>query len=312
MSADNPVTLQISLAPSDYRHGIHLLAHQIGVFEPQVDEILLTYDTHRSKGRFAANWEENNERFWKFLVEFAAKSKKIKLLKIDYSSHTALNISKAFFNRQTIPAKDWRGGPFYTYFFGLFAAKHDYVIHIDSDMFFGGLSKTWVREAIAEYLANKAILFINPLAGPPKEDGTLNNQVYTNYRQKPFYFCFKSMSTRIFFVDRSRLRKYPLHHIMTRNWKEMAKAIIRKNPPYRLPEEILTDVMKKHHLFRLDFKGAEPGLWSIHPPYRSNTFYSQLPELIQRIEDNDIPDSQKGHYDIINDLIDWTEAKRKL
>ena len=123
----NNVTLQISLAPSDYAHVIHLLPHQLKVFGSQVDEILLTYDTHKSKGRFALNWEENNAKMWEFLENYSRQNSKVSLIKIDYSSQKRKEIAKKFFNRTSIPAKDWRGGPFYTYFFGLNEARHDYV-----------------------------------------------------------------------------------------------------------------------------------------------------------------------------------------
>ncbi|RZL50481.1 MAG: hypothetical protein EOP00_04205 [Pedobacter sp.] len=306
------VTLQISLAPSDFRHVIHLLPHQINVFENQVDEILLTYDVHKSNGHFANNWEKNNAKMWDFLSKISSENPKIRLIKIDYSKEKNKSIASYFFRKKAIPPKDWRGGPFYTYFYGIYEAKNDFVLHIDSDIFFGGLSQTWLNEAINLYQEDKGVLFINPLAGPPKDDKTLVNQVYTNYMGKDFYFKFISMSTRIYLVNRLKLKQTPLKNIRVYNLKKFAKALVRKNPQFKLPEEILTKLMQDESLFRLDFKGEEPGLWSLHPPYRTEAFYKDLPEIIKQIEINDVPEAQKGFYDIVDEFVDWSIAKEKL
>jgi hypothetical protein len=307
-----PITLQISLAPSDYKHVIYLLPHQIKVFGNEVEEILLTYDTHKSKGRFSVNWEENNAKMWGFLEKFCSLNPKIRLIKIDYSKKKVKEVANFFFNKNKIPAKDWRGGPFYTYFFGIKEAKCPNVFHIDSDLFFGGLSKTWLSEAIDLYNADESILFINPLPGPPTNDGTLYNQRYFNYKDLPNHYGFNTMSTRLYLVNKNRLSSKPLKNILTLKPRELIRAIIRKNPPFKLPEEFLSEHMQKHQFIRVDFKGKDNGLWSLHPPYRTPNFYTQLPSLIEKIEKNDIPEGQKGHYDIVDDLFDWSEAREKL
>ena len=306
------VTLQISLAPSDLKHIVHLLPHHLKVFENQVDEILLTYDTHKSKGRFAINWEENNAKMWSFLQEFVMEHPKIKLIKIDYSRRKIKEIAQKYFNRLTIPAKDWRGGPFYTYFFGIHEAKNEYIFHLDSDMFFGGLSKKWMEEAVKLYKEDNSILFVNPLAGPPKSDGTLTNQKYFNYQNKPFYFGFDTMSTRLFLVNKRRLTEHSIQNTFTTKIGEITRAIWRKNPPYKLPEEILSKHIVNNNYLRVDFMGKSPGLWSLHPPYRTAKFYQDLPTIIKKIENNDVPESQKGFYDIVDELVDWSEAKKNI
>ncbi|TAF79268.1 MAG: glycosyltransferase family 2 protein [Sphingobacteriales bacterium] len=307
------VTLQISLAPTDFRHAQYLLEHQTRIFEGQVDEILLTYDTHKSKGRFAINWDENNEKMWAFLQNFALSNPKIKLIKIDYSKEKNKEIALKYFGLNFIPAKDWRGGPFYTYFFGLNEAKYDYVFHIDSDMFFGGKSQTWMQEAIDIFESQKNVFIINPLPGPPREDQTLIGQTgFKKINNKPYHFEFEGMSTRLFLTNRKLLLEKKISNIFTLKWKEFAKAIFRKNPPYRLPEEILSDYMVKNNYKRIDFLGNNEGLWSLHPPYRTQMFYEDLLNIISRIEKGDVPESQKGFYDIVDDLVDWTEARNKL
>lgn len=307
----NQITLQISLAPSDFKHVVHLLPHQLKVFGNQVDEILLTYDTHKSKGRFALNWDDNNAKMWPLLQKCASDNPKIRLMKIDYSKSKKTEIANRFFKRKNIPSKDWRGGPFYTYFFGLHEASNDYVFHIDSDLFFGGLSQTWLKEAVELYEAEDRILFLNPLAGPPREDGTLIKQAYTPYLDKSFHYVFKTVSTRLFLVHKKRLNTSILGNPFTFKPRELIRACYKKNPPYKLPEELFSALLKKNNLIRVDFKGKDDGLWSLHPPYRTQNFYEELPLIIKKIETNDVPESQKGFYDIVDELVDWSSVRKR-
>jgi hypothetical protein len=70
--------------------------------------------------------------------------------------------------------------------------------------------------------------------------------------------------------------------------------------------------MQQHGLSRLEFLGQAPGMWSLHPPYRSSNFYDNLPNLIQRIESGDIPEAQRGVHDVNDSLIDWSSAVAAL
>jgi hypothetical protein len=84
------------------------------------------------------------------------------------------------------------------------------------------------------------------------------------------------------------------------------------NPPYNLPEVIFSQALVKHGLVRIDFLGNDPGMWSIHPPYRSKLFYDLLPSLIQQIETGNIPEGQRGCHDINESMIDESSAKKPL
>ena len=86
------VTLQINLAPGDWRLAEHLLPHQIRTWRPQVSEILITVDLHRSAGRFAADWDAGRDRILEIarraegaairVVGMTARSKSLNTLSI--------------------------------------------------------------------------------------------------------------------------------------------------------------------------------------------------------------------------------------
>ena len=298
-------TLQISLAPSDYAHAQHLLRHQIEAWRDSFSEILLTLDTHRSKGRFSTRWEEGSKKIGPLLRSF----EKARVLQVDYSAEAEARISKEFFGGRPVPRKDFRGGPYYAYFFGLEAAGNDYIFHIDSDMLFGGLSRTWLAEAIELFESNPDILVTAPLPGAPRADGKITTLESSPYNDHPGMHVLPHMSTRLFLMSRARF-KQRLGKLSPRPppvFRDRIKAIVEGNPAEDLPEHLFTSHMKKCGLLRVDFLGRSPGMWSLHPPYRSADFYARLPEIIRAVESGLVPDGQRGDHDLNSTMVDWSE-----
>ena len=73
----------------------------------------------------------------------------------------------------------------------------------------------------------------------------------------------------------------------------------------------MSTLMNSKCLHRVDFLGAGGGMWSLHPLYRSPSFYEKLPELIQRVEEGDIPDGQRGDYDLNDSMLDWSDVRKR-
>ena len=304
------VTLQISLAPPDFPHSRHLLIHQLNAFNGQVDEILLTIETRPSKGRFATGWSTYETELYDFIQKDIDPRFNIRVLPVDYASSSKKDISQFFFGKNDIPDKDFRGGPFYAYFFGLFRAKHDIVIHLDSDMFLGGAGKNWIADALGVFEKKSGCAVVSPLPGPPHPEEILVGQ--NSYERKGhFMFEFQGMSTRIFMLDRSMFSGTKLS-LNKPGIKNQIRAVLSGNSNADLPEHIISDFMIRQKQHRIDFLGSGQGMWSLHPPYRTPEFYHQLPDLIARVEQSNLPPTQYGFYDISDDLFDWTEAKQNL
>ncbi|HET6870952.1 MAG TPA: hypothetical protein VFH80_33890 [Solirubrobacteraceae bacterium] len=310
------VTLQINLAPPDVLHAVHVAPHQLRVWGDQVDEVLFTLDAVRpSAGRFAERWNELLPAMNELLERLEREHRHARVDVVDASPATVSRVAARFFAGEWIPMKDSRGGPLYAYFYGLHRAENELVLHVDSDMLFGGGSQTWVQEAVAAIRADDSVLLAGPLPGPPRVDGRLCGQ--PDARPEPGLrraFRFHSMSTRVFLLDRARLSErvgaLPLAPPLL--FRSRVKALINRNPMVAMPEQILTREMRRHRLARVDFLGEDPGMWSLHPPYRSSEFYRALPGLIARVEANDLPDEQRGHYDFVDALFDFSEVRAKL
>jgi hypothetical protein len=305
-----PVTLQVSLAPSDYRHAKILLPHQVRVWRGQVAEVLLVIDFHRSAGRFSERWLEGKDR----ILPLAQSIPSARVLTVDYDPAAQAGVSAEFFGGRRVPSKDFRGGPYYAYFFGLNAAQNDFVLHTDSDILFGGGSPEWLAEATEEMALRPEILFSAPLPGPPAPDGKLHSQTGSVEPGMAFAFRFANMSTRLFLMSRQRFRTEigGLHPRRPVQLRSIIKAIVEGNPPADLPEHIFTAAMVARGLVRREFLGRAPGMWSLHPPYRCADFYDKLPELVLRVETDDIPDAQRGYHDINASLVNWDEAVAAL
>ncbi|MEO7214172.1 hypothetical protein [Mucilaginibacter sp.] len=304
------VSLQINLSPGDYPHAVHILPHQLKTLSGQVDEVILTIDTKPSRGRFADGWEKYKQHLNRFLATLAQQNAKVKILPVDYTAEAKAKVANYFFGTSDMPDKDYRGGPFYAYFFGLLSAGNNLVFHLDADIFLGGGSNTWIAEAVALLQEDATCFTTSPLPGPPHPDDLLIGQSVLK-KTAPYTYQFAGMSTRLFLLDRSvfETEKLKTARPALRN---QLKAIVQGNANANLPELIISDYMRASNFHRVDFLGTNPGLWSLHPPYRTNGFYEKLPQLIHQIENNQLPDTQQGFYDVVDEVIDWAEAREAL
>lgn len=311
--------LQINIYPLDMPHVRWTLPHQIRTLGDQVDTICITLDNRRSRsGRYrGAKYDESLAEIREFLALAQVSNAKLSIVEVDYSQGAAKKVADTFFSGEDVPHKAWDGGPFYAYFFGLHAAQARYVFHIDGDMLFGGGCRVWIDEAIKLLGSQKDVLFMAPLAGPPHPDViSQKHKLLTGApAEQVGHFSpalrFDHVSTRVFFVDLKRFaERVGALDIIRPSVLKRLKSRILGNPPLCLEaEHILSKAMIRHGLSRIDVLGSTPGLWSLHPPFRSPEFCRALPDLISRIERGDVPHGQLGDYNINDSFFDWSSVR---
>lgn len=322
--------LQINMHPFDAPHVVHTLPHQLRAWAGQVDRVLVTVDTRlASAGRYRAErYEEAREALFAQLEAMRKDHPVLVVDPVSYDRQTRAEIGRAFFSTTPDwPDRAFDGGPFYVYFHGLRRANADYVLHMDSDMLFGGGSQTWINEAVALLERRPAALFVGPFPGPPCADGSLDPAVHAGFpglsgvaapvrldEPTPAY-RFSTVSTRIFMMDMRRfVARIGALDLVRPDFKRRLRARAYDETPRSMPaEEVLSANLAARGLSRIDYLGEEAGMYSLHPPYRMPEFYARLPELIARIERGDIPEGQRGDFDINASMIDWSvalEAKR--
>jgi hypothetical protein len=309
--ADAPkVTLQINLAPTDLRHAQAILPHELRQFGDQVDEILLVLDLNKNRFVDGAVWERGAAGLRDLAESLRERYPHLRLVDVDPDAEVAAQVATEFSAGVSIPQKDWRGAPIYAYFFGLWAAKHEYILHMDSDMMFGGGSQTWVREAVDLLRGKPDVLLCSPLPGPPTVDGRLTAQTLTPEPMDSLAFRTEHVSSRVFLLDRSRFgADVRAVDVVPPSRHKVWLARVDGYEPHECAETLLSIALATSGLSRIDFLGTDPGLWSLHPPYRSELFYADLPNLIARIEAGDVPDAQRGNYDVDDSMVDWTSAR---
>lgn len=305
------VTLQINLAPTDLRHATEILPHELRQLGDQVSEILLVLDVNPNPMVAAEVWERGCRGLHELAESCREHYPHLRLVEADSSPEVAAQVAKTFSGGRPIPDRDWRGAPIYAYFYGLWAARHDYVLHMDSDMMYGGGSQTWVAEALDLLRSRPDVLTCSPLPGPPTADGRLTSQMLPREPLDSLAYRSDQMSTRIFMIDRARFcEKVGAVQVVAPDRQKVWLARFDGYPPYQCAEVILSTALVRSGLIRIDFQGRQPGMWSVHPPYRSELFYDRLPALIARIEAGDVTEAQRGNYDIDDSMIDWSTARK--
>lgn len=305
------VSLQVSLAPSDLPYALHVLPHQLRQWGGQVDEIVLAVDTRPGTGRFADAWHERRPGLYALLDEVARSHRHARIVEVDYGDAARERIATRFFGGAEVPLKDHLGGPYYCYFAGLEAVANDLVLHLDSDMLFGGGSQTWVAEAVATLHRDSELIACSPLPGPPTSDGSLRSQTAERYPASSTAFRFARFSTRVYLLSlasvAARLGPLPIRRPGV---KKAMLAALAGSPVTELPEIVITKLMAGRGLGRVDLLGHQPGMWSVHPRWRSQAFFDALPSIIERVETGDVPDEQRGRYDVHDSLFPWGDAPR--
>jgi hypothetical protein len=313
----SPVTFQISLTPEDLGEARHLLPHQLRQWAGQVAEVLCTVDLPPQRTR-ASGTHDPLGGLGEFLGEQMLLHPHLRWMEVDYSSNALRRVADALYQGRRVPLHNYRGRPIYAYLYGLMAASHDLVFHIDADMLFGGGSQGWIREAV-ELLEQRAdVITCSPLPGPPRVDGRLLSQedppgdvvgapVVREPHGSPAY-RFATFSARLFLLNRRKLASSvgPLRA----EWPPLRKVVrplLHGRRPHERLEQVISRAMIRRRMVRVDFLGADLGMWSIHPVDRSLRFKRLLPELIRRVEEGDVDDSQRGEYDLTEGMLRSTE-----
>lgn len=306
MDGNPGVTLQVNVAPSDLRYAMHTLPHQLRQWAGQVHEVLFTVD-NRPSGRRTPATPEQVQALERLIGDLQARYPHVRSISIDYSPETVEEVSYTFFGGRRIPEKDFRGGPLFGYFYGLHAARHDHVLHADSDMMFGGGSQRWISEALAVLAARPEVLACSPLPGPPTADGSLRSQAADAEPGPGVAYRFQTLSTRVFLLDRRTLAKHrgSARIRWRRPFRSVLKALALGFSPYECAEEPISRMMRRRELFRVDLLGESPGMWSLHPAVRTEAYFRHLPELIRSVERGEVPEEQRGEHDLHEQTLEW-------
>ncbi len=129
----------------------------------------------------------------------------------------------------------------------------------------------------------------------PRVKKNTYNALRTDPRGKQGYL-HDDFSTRICLFDRTKLKGTYRRELP--NLDHWIKALLRGKPPYRFPEGTLSDMMKRHGWYRLDFLGENDGMWAYHPGYEPDNYWKHIDRFIAAAEENKFPEAQRGYQNV--------------
>lgn len=306
-----PVSMQVTLTPSDLDEVRHLLPHQLRVLGSQVDEVLCLVDLPPWKAG-GQGLDRQMGELAEFFEEQRLAHPHLSWRTVDYSPAAMRQVADTFYGGRDVPVQDYRNRPIYTYLYLLVATRHDLVFHIDCDMMFGGGSRTWMSEAVEHLAQRPDVLACNPLPGPPRTDGRLLSQRYAPEPEPetPFTYRFPTLSYRVFILDRRALpqRLGPLRDEWPSLRSSLRGLMFQRRRPHALLEQVVAGAMMRRGVWRLDFLGRDPGMWSLHPRYRTPRFKRALPDLIRLVERGQVHPAQRGEYDLTEQMLRLAES----
>src|SRR4030095_3892323 len=208
-----------------------------------------------------------------------------KVVEIDYSDHRPSQIYNKHFGRDVRQTRDWKGTPIYNYVFSIEEAQADYLLHFDSDMLlYQQAGFNWIERGIELLQEHSDVMVVNPLAGPPSNDGALYRIEPSQHDSRGFH-RFKAFSARVFLIDRKRF------------------DLLLPLPPQRRPdgklifwEQMVTAALGESPFVRVDLDS--PQSWSLHPNDHGPDFLNSLPKIIERVEAGWYPPEQARFYDL--------------
>ena len=236
-----------------------------------------------------------------------------RLVDMDYDRAYRQRLYRKHFGSVPKPTHNWKGYPILGTIFSLEETVGDYVVHFDSDMLqYQRPDHSWIRAGIELMTQRPEILFVRPLAGPPRPDGKLEQKV--PYDVDDGFYRFKFFGSRAYLLHKATFEQFLPVPVL---WMDYKNAWLQ-----RLPARVLTwlnhwtgrgkldswEVMISRELERTSgwrATLASPDAWTLHPVARGEAYIQALPEIIADIERGQYPAGQEGRYDL--DLPLWLQ-----
>ena len=309
------MTLQINVAPVDLPHAAHILPHQLAPVggTGAGDPVHVRPSPHaHTAGTSAEGWEERRAPMRELLEDLCRRSsrgshRRGRLCARERDGRDRRRVHR---RRRRFPPRTRRARPSTRTSTGSRGAKRPRVPpRLRSDV--RRLQPDVDRRGRRAAGRASDVLGCSPLPGPPTADGQLRRRARCASSTARPRIASDAQHPPVPDRPPAPARRLAAPALPGRAMRSAAQGAAARQPSIQAAELAITDAMAAAGLFRVDFLGAPPGMWSLHPPYRSAEFYRELPRLLERIESGAIPDAQRGDYDINNSMFDWSSVARR-
>ena len=307
------VTLQINLCAGDILYAEQTVP-KIIENHAAIKKILLLVDTYKPQKTKIVNPEE---RFPE--PDYSQKVSKIKEIATNFLKQGLVSDVYFFENDEQLIKKlaskylhksfththDTTGMAIMPYWAGIEKVTTQYVLHYDADIItYHAKNYDWVSEAIAYMENEKDIVSAIARNAPPAEN---IKDVPTFHQGRPIeefqnFWLNDWFGTRCFLLDKNKLENY----LPLLKGKLLAEAfgrrILDRNFPLS-PEYVMFKQIGQQGGRKLILKNKNA--WTLHPIYKKEEFCIYLPQIFKTIENNNIPQEQRGWEDMKWDI--WKE-----
>ncbi len=287
-------TIQIPIADRDAAFAEFVLPHQMSVIGKYASDVLISVNRQTQP--------TDPGPLDTILAKVAEEYENVRVLEVDYSPEAVEWVAGHFFSGKDYPLFDFKGIPIHAFLEQYRHAKHDFFMHLASDMFLGG-SGPWLDEAIECLSSDDRILLVSPHAGPISSNAYHSSGVPTDVGSGASYEV-PSFRGRTHLVD---LRQFipamkDLPMLRPPRIQDRIQAKIAGTEMIDHLELLFDHNMRAQNFTRIDM-GGTGGLWTLHPVHKTPDFVAAVPGLIADIEADRIPDAQYGHYDVHSSMV---------
>lgn len=305
-------SLWILVARTDIPFLMHTIPHLVRMSNFPFDERVLAIDTAPLTGeKINRPGIGSMEDLRQCTTELLQAGVVDRVIDINYDPAYHQRVYHKHFSTSMPFTHNYKGYPILGSIFTIEDCKSDYMLHFDSDMLLHQQAdNSWIEEGMKLMANHPELMSIQPLPGPPREDGTIYQNV--PYEKDADGFCkFKFFSSRTYLINRKRFDEllplpivlHPYRNQLLNQLPINLKAFysnLTGKGAFDSWEIMVSRKLEQSHYFR----GAlsNPKAWTLHPKDRSIEFIQALPQIIARIEVGDFPPEQAGHYDLISEL----------
>ena len=302
----NNITLQINISAGDISYAKETVHKQIDVHN-QITERLLIVDCIRPQKTKVIDPDK--------LFPEPAYSKKVeKIIEIGkYFEKTGLfkkvyylkpgdelikKLAKKYQHSLFTETHDSRAVTVMGYWAGVELSETRYVLHYDADMLiYQKQGYDWAIDAMQKMNTVKEAIISAPRNAPPTEK---TGDVPTFHQGRPIqsfdnYWINDWFAARCYLLDKEKLKPY----LPLLKGKMLLETFARKITNRSFPlaaEQIMYKQVGSLGGRRLILKSKDA--WILHPIYKKQEFSELLPKLFRLIDENKVPENQKGWEDM--------------
>lgn len=284
-----PVGVMIKVTVLDAPYLDTMVRHMLAQARYPFAERTIIVDRPRAfSGKYRARPRASEEELNRILQQLLADDVIDGVREVDMMPEVVSGVMDRFFvaGSSPVPTHAVTGGPIYATLFGLASMSTDYVLQMDSDVFFYTEPVSWVDQAL-DCLRRDPQLWLmmthpGPPAGPPGQSLAGSNAQRATWDPHLNIWRFRTATSRYFLCDRRRLY-------------QRLQPVLREGGCAPL-EQCISHTMKLHGAYRGNLGNLQS--WHLHGWYHGEPFASWTPALARAIAAGQIPALQRGEYDL--------------